>query len=93
MYHGTLVLATPSKGRLTLVYPSTPMLAPFLSAMSAPRQHFLCLFFTFGPICVWLFEGIYKLYFLPILYSWKAIDVQFPMVLASFDLELRLLRY
>ena len=75
MYHGKLVLAAPSKGRLTLVYLGTPMLAPFLSAMSAPRQHFLCLFFTSRPIFVWLFGGIPELYFLQILYAWKAIDV------------------
>ena len=35
VYHGTLALATPFKGQLALVYPVTPMQAPFLSATSS----------------------------------------------------------
>jgi len=40
-----------------------------------------------------LFGGLSELHFLQTLYGWKALDVWFPMVMASLDLELWLSRY
>ena len=45
------------------------------------------------PIFTRLFGGVSELHFLRILYAWKALDVQFLMVLASLNLELQSLIY
>ena len=66
MYYGTLVLATPSKRLLALVYHGKPMLAPFLSATS-DFFLFFC-FLDFWPdICaaVWRpFRTLFSLNFI-----------------------------
>ena len=62
---------------------------PSLFAVIGP----FCLFLIFNLIFPWLFGGLSKLHFLRILYSQKGMDVQFPLVMSSFHLELRSLRY
>ena len=51
------------------------------------------LFFFFIPIFAQLFGGLSELHFLQTLYAQKALDVWFPTVIASLDLELRSSRY
>ena len=74
---------------LALVYPDTPMLAFSFCHVIGP----FCLFLIFNLIFPWLFGGLSKLHFLRFLYSQKGMDVQFPMVMSSFDLKLRSSRY
>ena len=73
--------------------------ARYANASSILIHHVICLvsifrlFLISGPIFVQLFGGLSELLYLWISYSRKAIDVKFPMVLASFNLELRLSIY
>ena len=59
----------------------------------ATSSDYFVFFSFFGLNFVQLFGGISELYFLQTLYAQKYLDVQFPMVLALLDLELRSLRY
>ena len=62
---------------------------PFLQ----PHQLISSFFFFFIPIFAQLFGGLSELHFLQTLYAQKALDVWFPTVIASLDLELRSSRY
>ena len=63
---------------------SFPFLPPY-----QPISYFSDFWITF----VQLFGGLPELRFLQALYSWKDLDVQFPKVLSSLDLELQSSRY
>ena len=63
---------------------------PIFATSSA---YFVFFFFFFILIFAQLFGGLSELHFLQTLYAQKALDVWFPTVIASLDLELRSSRY
>ena len=69
----------------------TLMLASHFCHLTSP--FFFCLILISSPIFVLLFGGLSELHFLQILYAQKVLDVQFPTILGSFDLELWSSRY
>lgn len=93
VYQDTLMLVPYSKEQLALVY---PMLGSFFChIISLQISVFLdfCLFRFLFQSSYGCFGGLSKLHFIQILYVQKALDVQFPTVLALLYLELQSSRY
>ena len=77
-----------------MLYLFLPVLAlKFMILHSFKIFNLLALILISSPIFVLLFGGLSELHFLQILYAQKVLDVQFPTILGSFDLELWSSRY